>query len=565
MIYCLRLAIVVLTLLLWQPFIYASNFKYTKFHYNIHNGLKSDKAQAVSIDKNGFLWIANGDYLLSYNGKVFLDLTANQNSNGNSVGSIGYFHRSKTNDLIFDDHSNHFRSDGSFKMRVIGDAWSPKKTYNHLPFENFTNHIDYSMSSLTDYTKAYHVTNKNSGLVFNIGNFSYFNYENNSQSELGKYDIMPHGFMSVHDTFYVATDRGMYISFKNKLLAFKTGYINKSISDLKYEDIFRIFWVHGKYFIYSKKGLFYAYPNKKEIEFELLIPATDLPKATVASMEWSNNFKTIFLSTFTEGLYEYRMQYFIHDHHPKTLSTSMNSLLYINDTLYSNNHFKWNKNLDFIGRSIKFPLDFYNLDYLNLPNDYFLIENTLKRNSLIYNKAGILVNELPIKSTSGVRTNGNNLKQLYIFQDSVYLLKNNKFESYPLQIPIVNNAIRSNHSAIWYNDTLWIGAGNGLIYCINGKSNFLPSLRKLSIRRLQIDPYDDGFFIFTYGNGIYHYTKGTIKKQFDLNEEFKFSHYFILDKKNRVWIATNNGIFVTTYKLIFRFDLFFYPKRLDFY
>ena len=56
--------------------------------------------------------------------------------------------------------------------------------------------------------------------------------------------------------------------------------------------------------------------------------------------------------------------------------------------------------------------------------------------------------------------------------------------------------------------------------------------------------YGNYFFIGTYGDGIYVYKEGHIKKiPLDYNHYLNYTHCFILDSKGFCWMSTNRGLF----------------------
>ena len=97
-------------------------------------------------------------------------------------------------------------------------------------------------------------------------------------------------------------------------------------------------------------------------------------------------------------------------------------------------------------------------------------------------------------------------------------------------------------------NTLWIGRESGLFKLELSKNQLKETclLNNIYIRNItKVENNSPTILLSTYGNGIYAYYKNNfIKLPIDKNAFLNYAHCFALDKTNRFWIPTNNGLFV---------------------
>ncbi|MCC5917362.1 MAG: HAMP domain-containing histidine kinase [Cryomorphaceae bacterium] len=506
--------------------------------YNDENGLSQNTAKGVVKDQLGFIWICTENGINRFDGRRFdnfigadFGLKSNRFSHFSGVGDSIIYAETLQGEFI-EIYKNQIRK-----------ISNPPAQFYHRPKNNEFNILGLPRKFNTYFLEELFLV-KNNKVKYHI-------HKNTLQEITGKdtafYDlknIIPKELFILRDWVYIVAENGDYAAIKNGEIYF---YSFTTKNEFNHENIV---WnrVNDQAFIRHPEGFYYIIPDKKgKLILTIVSGELDWSRLGVRNAYYDENNHILFLSSNTSGLLVIKEKQF--DVLP--LSDQVPNIFY---NLYSPDG---EIIVTALGGWIDSDLNFHKYGEISLNNRFLkywggdsiylrINKNTITKFKL--NKSGkeTILAEYTDKNPFALHIDSINeilLSGLELELDSGYIVYHDltKFkEKKRVLVPFSPYLFYQLDSVNYI-----IGAHNGLFhYNIKTEEFYEYTEHNFGLIR-SIQEFDDQHLgISTYGQGYYIYDGGSFTRMpLDKKGYLRFSHYFVFDKKDFVWIPTNRGLF----------------------
>lgn len=520
--------------------------KYIFERLNSENGLPTNAIKGLQFDaKNRFLWIATESGIIRYNGHSFQDF-GNISSNAKLNDRIVFFEKAYNGSLfgklidesVFKIKNNLVIIENSIsKISWQYEYLKYKYQLNKTVFKGGKNLINYYDFKINQY--IYFISDDRLQVI-----------RNNTIDTLINLKVKTQGFI-LNNSFYLLENDGLIKlvkSLSNGDVEFSK-FSNLS-SILNYNQKFtslKIFQNHPREQVYLLNGtsLYSLRIDNNKVVLNLI--TDEIPKFEfIKQIQVDDINNTIYLGTDNRGVIVARPRYFKRIL-PNNFSEGISTSTYAQIQL-KNGNVQINSGQVFGKSTIPSPLVFENPSETNIlktknnrlffTNTNGLIEYDLTKYKILSSTKSPYVNRIGFVEVGQVIYAINEYGIIKKEPNSTWKLIL-KFKFAPFNFIVYQlTYIGNNQILAATTDGLYkFNISNKefkRIYKDKSNSNFR-----------SIYNIGDYYLLGTYGAGIFMYKKDTIKKlPLDQNQYLKYSHCFIEDKQNRIWVSTNKGLFM---------------------
>lgn len=524
-----------------------SQLPYTFERLNTEFGLPTNTIKGLQFDEtNRFLWIATESGIIRYNGHNVQSF-GDQEEKSILNNRVVYFTKAQNGTLF-----GKFVDATSFKINQNDALVGKKSVKNNDLNEYFVN--KYNLNSNIYNSVIYSLNFK----TFKIKNDILYiiedlllQYANDKIDTLTLLESNLQAFQLGDEIFFINRENELFelnINIKNnitkkydlKKVTYGESYF-KTKSNIKvFQDLFK-----DEVFLIIDDKLYKVSKFKNNFTFELLLQNLPLNEY-YKFVQFDKLTQTIYIGTDNRGVIVCRPKFFERiTPNNSILNTSYSSYAQV---ILKNRNIQVNDGPIFGSNKKKCPIIFNkksgtstllsSKNILYFTNSDGLIEYDINNNKVLkkITKSEFTINNSFIESEGIIYAiNDKGVIKKDIQNNWSYVLK---FKWTPLNFLVYDiKALNSNEFIIATTDGIYkFNIQNNsfkLFYRDNLKANFR-SIFKM----------EDYFLIGTYGGGVYIYKNDTIKKlPLDPNGYLKFTHCFIKDDNNYIWLSTNKGLF----------------------
>ncbi|MGE5521396.1 MAG: sensor histidine kinase [Candidatus Dadabacteria bacterium] len=536
-----RKYLLILLLLLFIFLQCIGQHEYTITNINSENGLPQNTVKDLHFDNAGFLWIATENGLLRYDGYVFKTFSSHDVEPINN--RIIRLNCNPGNQLFAIDINGTIAEISNGKITVVR-----KGSFNHplSPIISLGNQLPASLFMRMD---------QDSNL---------FEQENS----------ILENFIAINDDeYYVVYDKAISLYKKTE---------RKDVFSFPTANRHEVFSINGQLFVLDYSGGFYVFELIKK-QWRKVTNGTGFNKLGALDIIWEHHYNLPFVA-YNDRLYELN---FTGD---KLVSTLLIDSLAVHSNITSVEVDSITRQY-FIGTQNEGLFIYRKKVFKTLLSDHqkkaYYGQLALNDNYILTNR-GDIVGQGPGRPVSGpierfsnylISDKRNNL--YYASGDTVF-----KYTAYDRKSRVLFVDRKSEMIVLnFYKDTLWMINSNGIYYHVNGNNftskvftlnqnnipyvvdrlnpgillfgncmglfTYQPSTRKIDTILFypqrcvrSIWRYNDKIFIGTYGEGWKVWTGNKIfNMPLDVKGYLLYSHCFIKDESNYLWIPTNHGLF----------------------
>lgn len=513
--------------------------------YRESDGILLNRIGNLTQHSSGMIWFTSGELVFSFDGRTF---HTHRYTNVND--SIPIKHGSafieEGGELLFTDNEGMFYVTENLQIRYNGKYRGIVDFNSRRSPYQLTNYLHEHRATTAIYSYAYLNAKGIDGYVLDLKQLRYYRHQAKMQKVVFTYPDNARGLLFDGDTCLLVTTERVYAVYKEKVMSEHVPcYAGNVPIDLN--SVTRCFFTNGRYYLCNKDGIYAVVYESGVLKGKKLIDSGDLPKDAFHTLLTIGNDESIFLGTRSSGLYHFQRTWVKSHLSNNPLNSSMNSLLHFRNKIFTNAFGVWNIDGTYEKWSSLFFTQ-YNNDYFKDKNGYIYIDSS--RHLAIYDSTGRLKKRYPVRMDFSVYCSYKD-GVLAITDTQSFWVRPDTIIRLGYRLPFNHLLMRNNYSVITYQDTLLIGSVFGLMVYPSEKDKPIqvPLFKGTSVRKVMPEPKGRGFFVFTYGKGIYWYYKGRyMKAPLDDKEHLLFAHYLLFDVKGRVWIPANDGLYGTTYE-----------------
>ncbi len=539
-----------ITVLIFLPvFVFTQSMSiknYSFVHYTTDNGLPQNSVKDIEFDKHGYCWLATEVGAVRYDGLSFKNIKLDPKK----PSRIGRFSKTVDNDLyIFNDIWNKYliRLDKLGKWSVSEDS-NKNVDYSSHGFAYYQDKVSplkrkYNVPHFGDGLAEHTVlgTKKDGFYKLGLSAFAFFD----SNQYIYHQDIQTRGLQNY---FLLENDLLLWEDKLNKFSIYRNGKrilhrVSIYSSDNKpfhyAANKIKLLWHDNCVFLYYKNILYQLkYENNKLIATLVL---NNILIENPISIAYHRAQGLYFIGTLTDGLYIFKQTQF------KTIGGKQgqqpeDQIFYaqaeLGNQLFANGFL-----FDSFGRSTFMMKDVHKFNLLqHSKNEVWLFRKHYghmpELYSFLHNRSKIVQYDSFYDITKGMFRTSCDRKILFLCAESMGEIENFKRK------PILYNNNRAFTTLVEYNcDTLIIGTKRGLFF-YNQKLKKIGGFFSLGeVRTLQKDRENNVWIgTYLYGYFIWNPQRGIFKPQLDKNNRLESVHAFYFDKREYVWMSTNNGL-----------------------
>lgn len=519
-------------------------------HLNQESGLPQNSVNDIYFDHTGFLWFSTEDGLIRYDGKktrVFNSLNhpgiksdrfrwilPNYQGGAHAISADGKFFNIINHELKTAEIENH-------RFVTFSGILPPLSTLNKL--------IDISTSVLHRKYEdifPYQVLAISADELLAISPERILLFKNaNLEDSIPKIFPGKSRLFNIKGNFYLGTPSGE-VFWINK----KKRKIERCTTDFESN---KINTTTLNYYSKGEKNSTYIHNDDNLYQIEFKNSPTQLSSTFLTKLPTKRNYinvvsgnKNAFaIGTVNNGIFIYEKSKF------NNLSKTIHSedpyyaLVKIGDTIVTSNQDAFYK-----GQQFEFPFcngeietsvlyTKHNFIWFSHKGKLYQYDIINKRQRLFYDNS----KEITCINGIGDSLIATTTQEIFVFYKNQLILK----KSLPHFINAVVKSIK-----IASDGSIYLGACSGL-YKLNSvepnKSNIKTILSNYCIRDIVF--HKDLTFLCTYGNGLLVQKKDKFTAlPLDISTHLNKSHSIQIDRRNHIWISTNNGIFETTVPLV---------------
>lgn len=515
--------------------------------YQESDGILLNRIGNLTHHTSGMIWFTSGELVFSFDGRTFA--THRYTNVGDSVPiRHGSAFIPVGKELLFNDDEHLFYVTENQQISNAGRFRGMIDFNSRRQPHELTNYLHEHRASTAMYSFSYLSANRKDGYILDLTQLRYYRHQAKAQKVVLTYPDNARGLLFDGDTCLLITLNKVYAIYKEQLINPNVTCISDgTLLDLA--SITKCFYANGRYYLCNKTGIHViSYQNGKLVG-KKLIDSKDLPQQDAfTSILTIGDNETILLGTKSSGLYHFQRTWVKSYLSTNPLNASMNSLLDFRNKIYTNTRGVWSHD----GKYEKWsPLFFeqYNNDYFRDNSGNIYADSA--RHLAVYDKFGHLLKVYPVRMDFSIYCSYKN-GVLAITDTQSYWVTPDTIKRLKFSWPFNHLLMRNNYSVLEYADTLWVGSVHGISYYPTEKGSKPVSvgvLKGTSVRRIIREPNGRGFFVFTYGKGVFWYYKGRfLKAPLDEKGYLLFAHYLLFDEKGGIWIPTNDGILGTRYE-----------------
>jgi len=535
--------------------------KYIMKEYGETDGLLQSSVNSIYPYKDGNLFIATESGLQMFNGASFYNISLDKSYGGNQ--RINHITKFKNQIVAINSELNiiHFLkpSENNSRAEIIdlkNHGLILKQNNEFIKPPLFLKNAEYSQSKLFKISATEYISTNNlyNGATINQDTFLIFTGKGvtmfNEKGFIDHYD----------DNFDLNGNRFIY---KNKLYKTHkpTGEIlqytlhdryihhlyDKKLKDKAaypvYENV-----TDETYFVIS--DTLYKLIDESGIIKFLALPI-DIPKNVRIKSLYIANDGTYYLGSSNHGLLVYKKKYFFQSEiDPNSEDNSAyRQFVLANDTIYTTKNLTIYQNKT-IHKKNNFPAEVVNLSkiYRDTKGFYWSVSNDF----LYKSKTPIPQKKDKFTSlTYFLFAFEDKFQNLWVvnLNDVFYIDSTQKI--HVINFPFIEgNKVRKIRYLEQLSDgKILFGTSDGIYtYDVKKPNQFIKinGLNNLDVRFTKEDIKHQILWLFTYGNGIYIIDKD--KKIYSVpignHEALLYAHYYLDDSHGRMWLPTNNGLYV---------------------
>lgn len=520
-----------------------------------------EEISCLTIEKSGILLVGTNSGVIAYDGNNFRNIAK------------------KNKDELDPTRCRHlFKNTNSTELRDLNNTF--KISDNKISFVSKNNRtflIDFQKSLETNIKKkiipvllnnvSFEVERDQNCLAINknevyfFANEAFYYVANNKIKNLGSISEMRHRFSLGSNAFFITNDGIIEYNNgeKNILKLSFRDTLTKTIFKINTNDL-KVICYDNNYYLSGKFGLYQLLNRSKNyINIKKILDKEDVSNYDIQCIALSQNKKTIYIGTTYDGLIEFTQKEFI------------------NNQFYSNNK-KQNhiKELVVVGNNliagdawmpelVKYKLDgSFNK---NIPNRKEISYIKSSKNQFYNYNPKLKALEIFDSVLNPIRTIKNHIALGRLFaEDSagfiyfidltgVFKIGSKDNTECVLKVTQPENSEIPN-AGFYRNDTIWTtNLDAGLKYYDLKKKTigYYHEFATLSPRYVIGEPNGKGVFVCTYGYGVWYVCGKKVTQVLSgNNKKFYFSHNLTFDCHGRVWIPTNDGLYVTEYEALLK-------------
>jgi signal transduction histidine kinase len=535
--------------------------QYVVEHFTTDNGLPQNSIKGLHLDHLGFLWIATEDGLCRYNGISFT-LYNKSNLPFITQNRFTALHYTEDPKKIYAVNNENI----AFKIQDGKIDFSNKINYSNnlnLPLQNEINakywtkaygtaykkiQAELSSGFLESYSFPYTDT---SFSIYGDGYIRLYSKNgrlNNIQLPLG---IIPYKFFTLEKKQYFITKNAKlyFVDYTQNSIALltPTGAYQQLIKtfDLKTFDCFKKWYTKNAY-LQNRDLLYRLFLNKSTNKIDLELIANNIPLNNEKVFDITADESKIFFGTTTEGLFLLKKNNFdvFIPKGPLLNEYSYYGLLpYKENSVLTSNGYLFNLN-----KTYKRPFLTNEERYINKWKDtiYYYKNSAIGKSYKGITKEISIPNWLT-KPGAFLNSRQNDFMWITYGKGIAKLKHNNVFEK-----ELTTNLIDSTVAFPTYclledtiHNILYLGTSNALIK-YDYKNNTIEQVKELNGKKVRaIRMVSTILFIGTEGDGYFTMYKNKVfKMPLDQKNLMSSVHCFVEDKKQRIWMPTNKGLFM---------------------
>jgi signal transduction histidine kinase len=552
--------IILLSILLQVKLAYSQSNYYTRSILP-NETFNREEINCLTIEKSGILLVGSNSGVIAYDGNTFRNI-AKKNKNEPNPTRCNHF----------------FKNNNGIELRDLYNTF--KISNNQIAFIAKNNRdflIDFQKSIETNIKKIISPQLLDN-IVFEIGreqiclsinkNEAYF-YVNDSLYYVVNNKIKNLGCTPPYDNYFSIGNSAFYIT-NDGIIEYKSG--KRNISKLSFQDTLtnerfssrleniKVYYYEGTYYFSGKFGLYHLVAkNNNFIKIKKIIEKEQLANYNINCIALSKDKKTIYLGTNNDGLIQFSQKQFSYAQFQSSNKNYnyVNELIVIGDELIAGK--TWNPKL------VKYKLDGSGYSFIpnKKQNEYF---RSSKNRFYYYNglaKEMVIFDSVlrPIKKIKKRIALGNSFcedsKGNIYFIDATGVFRIDEKQKLECVFYITQpENIQIPNAGYFRDDTLWsTNLDSGLKYYDLKKKTmgYYSEFTTLSPRYVIGEPNGKGVFVCTYGYGIWYVCgKQATRVLSGNNNIFDFCHSLTFDIYNRVWLPTNDGLYVIAYETLLK-------------
>lgn len=523
---------------------------YNLAHYTSKNGLPQNSVKSLSIDKNGFTWMTTEAGLVRFDGinfKVYNSTTA-PILKGNRLREITT--TLDTNLVFTDEIGNAFLiNETSNSINFFDSAVNRNFIYLHGSFLNLEQ-LKFFLIELRNKDSEF-LNGPMEIISFPINNKMFAILSKKKIFIIDKLKVIRQFPMpEIPINYFFMVDSNLYFHNSNYDF-FYVNTIEEKIEECSFKSYVNdaaIKWDEQNsesYFVSKGKLYSITCKEKKILKADLL--SNQLPTGSIITKIIRNNQNnTVLVGTDNQGLFILQESNFKNLRYTKS-TKEFNNVYYSQIAIDSNRVLTHNGFIASVDSIYPSPFGFtFNSQGICFEKDSKLVFGDLtslfrydldKRKKELIDKDSILIPYSFYGEGDSIWIGYEN-KLSYLKNDSLHVYFKQSEGFLKLQHPY--QILRGE------DNNLWVTCFHG-VYCFNTQNQKIDSVEQLSGVFVRNVTLINGYtFIATYGDGFY-ILKGTklVKMPLDGRDYLKFSHSFLKDKNNFIWITTNQGLFKT--------------------
>ncbi len=522
------------------------------------------------MDNDRFLWMTTEEGLVRFDGRNFK--VYNQNNHpGINNDRFRFILRTLDNQLVVSELSGSafLLKNGNAKQIRNGNITNPIKYHvkGIIPDTSFYlkslfRKFDFIADSELPLTSVYiiELPGKSHGVFLNNGKLLRIFNGKRIFRDIRIPQEQPNNFFTLNGSPYFFDKHKNLFHINTRTQEISSVRVSGSLSNPDFNSIFltdNLIWnpVYKEVY-YKKDNTLYKLdsPANPLLLFSSVI-TTQLPSnCKILDVLLDEKSQSYFIGTDTKGFYIFKnnkLKTFVLDSGTGVQSNAFYSQCEIDS------------NTAFAGTNFEFTIDGgkkSKLPVLNTGQECLIRDEQnriyfAKYNILTYydltNGTSASIPTIPIAEYYSFEKDGDSI--LVGSSEGIGILKNLKYtQIYFHKRPIPNHRIEFLKRGP--DGKIWVAMCKGVeqLDTKTGKMNVVAGLDNICTRVLFRD--GDKMLVGTYGNGFYIWQNGkVVKMPFDKNQYLSHVHSFFIDKKNYLWMSTNNGLFRTHYNNILNF------------
>ena len=515
-------------------------------HFTTDNGLPYNSIKDIEFDKNSYCWLATEVGAVRYDGLSFSRIKLDPNR----PGRIGYFSKTIENDLyLVNDVWNKLiiRMDtlGIWNISTDSDKNVLFSSYGYAYCQGLVDSLlkKHSIPQFNEKSSEHTIlgTSNQGFYIIGLNQLAFFD----STAYRRYQDIQTRG---VQNYFLLGNDLLLWEDKLNKFSIYRKGKrIHHRVSiytsdrvPLRYDEKkIKLLWHNNCVFLFYNDIVYQLeYRSNRLMANELF---KNIQIENPISIAYNRADGIYFIGTLSNGLYIIQSTPF------KTVAVhggkrSENNEFYAQAEV-GNNIFASGLLIDSLVNSTIIIKDIHTFNLLSHSSNELWISR--KQSGFIpelysfHHKKGTTVSlDSFYNLTKGLFKSNCDSKILFLCAESLGVINNFRYK------PILFNKNKAFTTLLDFNcDTLIIGTKRGLFF-YNQKLKKIGGLVPLGeVRTIQKDR-ENRIWIGTYLSGyfIWNPQRGFYKPNLDMNNRLESVHAFYFDKRDYIWMSTNNGL-----------------------